>query len=414
MSDDLEILALAAICAVAFALRLIPLIRKRWFGNDSHYHLLVNRAWRKDGRYPKIDPNLLPSNMNTYPPLLQVLIYPCASISERAAMMIVSPTVDIITIILLYVIGVWADISQPLIAPLIYAASANNLLDAGTLNPRPLGNMLIVAVVFALIDFADTGDVWVYVLLVFFEALVMLSHKLSVQVLIPLLVYLSLLVFSLPHHSIRGWPILASPALAVLMATLLTGGAYIRKILPDHIRYIGVHLRHGDYRTGKRRIPSPINLLKSNPIAYIAPFLGLYTFVFVEEGRDDLFLPWSWIVLVLAQLWIWGDSWRYLQLGTFPGAMVFARFITLYGFSSNIQLVLTILLLAGLAVVAYIQVKAALDRDNAQKVADALERMPRDWLNEIKGKKVFSNVQHYIVPYITNSSVLLGVRARTG
>ena len=40
--------------------------------------------------------------------------------------------------------------------------------------------------------------------------------------------------------------------------------------------------------------------------------------------------------------------------------------------------------------------------------------MPHEWIMLIKGRKVYSNVQHYVVPYITDSSVLLGSPSADG
>jgi hypothetical protein len=408
-------LLLAGVCAVAFVLRLVIQFRRKWFGNDSYYHLLVSRSWRKERRYPKMDPDLLPTNVNTYPPLLQVLVYPFASVSDRIAMTIVSPIVDVATVVLLFVAGELIDFPAPLLPPLVYALSANNLIDASTLNPRPLGNLLLAGTALALVFFADYGELLMYVLLLFLEALVLLSHKLSVQVMLPLVVVMSIVVYSIPHDSGRTWPILASPAFAVLLAALMTGGAYLRKTLPDHIRYVGVHLRRGDYRTGKRRIPSPLNLIKSNPISYIAPFLGMYLYLFGEPIRGyGIWLPWSWTVLVLAQFWVWGDSWRYLQLGTFPGSLITVHFVISYGFANSLEYLLMAMLLAVLAAIAYFQVRMALSRDSAQWIAETLHKMPHEWMKLINGKKVFSNVQHYIVPYITDSSVLLGSPSADG
>lgn len=411
---------MVGISAFAFALRFVPTWKKRWFGNDSYYHLLVSRSWRTQHKYPRTDPNLLPTNANTYPPLLQVFVRPVASINDRWAMMFISPLFDTITVILLFVAGDWIHISQPLLPPLIYAVSANNLLDASTLNPRSLGNMLLAGAALALLGFSESGSLVVYAVLILMEALVLLSHKLSVQVLVPLVVIVSFVMVFDPTNAERSIPMLLSLPLAVLVATALTGGAYIRKILPDHIHYIAVHFRHGEYRTGKRKIPSPLSLFKSNPIAFIAPFLGFYLYFTQDEYSSasdllyGLWLPWSTLTLVLGQFWVWGDSWRYLQIGTFPGSIVTVEFITTYAPTQNEAVLVLAIVIICLAIIAYFQVKNAMGRDIGAKIATILESLPREWKTKLAGAKIYSNVQHYIVPYLTESSSLQGSPSSAG
>jgi hypothetical protein len=193
------------------------------------------------------------------------------------------------------------------------------------------------------------------------------------------------------------------------LAHLMSGGRYLKKILPDHIEYIKVHLRRGDYRTGKKRIPSPMNLIKSNPISYLAPFMGV-ALLLAWDPIDgwEVFLTWSLVVLVLAQFWIWGDSWRYLQLGTFPATLMIIPFLDDLDISDATESIIIIAIAVTLAVGCVLQLRATLKRDIAQKLVDAMDTLSPEWKDKLKGAKVFSNVRHFLIPYYTGASVMIG------
>jgi hypothetical protein len=402
-----EYVGLGLICALAFALRTLPSSARRWFGNDSYSNLLVGRQYKKDGAFPKTYPSMFPANEHTYPPLFQAMMRPFAFSAERAAIRYLAPTFDTLTVVLVFLTAKALDISQPLVPSLFYALSYANMLEATTLNVRPLANLLMATTIVSIWWLPDEIGLGFLLVVMALEALVLLAHKLTVQVLIPLHLAVSLLYAR--SDLLEGVLLLVTLPAAFGLAHLLSGGRYLTKILPDHIEYIKVHLRRGDYRTGKKRVPSPANLAKSNPIAYISPFMGL-ALLLVWDSLDglEIFLAWSILVFVLAQSWIWGDSWRYLQLGTFPSVLLILPFLDNLSISSTAESLVILAVTVALGVGCLVQLRATLRRDVAQKLVDAMDSLSPEWKNRLRGRKVFSNVRHFLIPYYTGASVMIG------
>jgi hypothetical protein len=139
----LEYIGLGLVCALAFALRAYPSTKRRWFGNDSFSNLLVGRQYKKDKRFPKTYPSMFPANEHTYPPLFQALMRPFAFSSERAAIRFLSPTIDVLTVVLIFFTAKENYLHWPLVPALFYALSYANVLEATTLNVRPLANLFL-------------------------------------------------------------------------------------------------------------------------------------------------------------------------------------------------------------------------------------------------------------------------------
>ncbi len=403
--------AIVLICAAAFGIRLIPTLVNGQYGNDAYYHVAVAGSSGRVGVLPDDDPGIVPIRRRTYPPLLHFLLSVLRGSNDRAALLLTSPIVDTATVALIYVFASSLGVGNPSWPAIIYALTPFNVLDGASLNPRPLANLLLcVAMVAVWWGVASGGSALLLgsavLVLTVSESLVMLSNKLALQMLIPLHVMAA--GYAASKTPALGFLVLSSIIIAVVLSNVLTRGRYLKVLLPDHIRYVRVHLAEGHYLTGKRSIQSPLLILKANPVATIGPFLGVALIVL---GRPPewvwLLLGWSIVVALMAQFWVWGDGWRYLQFGTFPSAILLAAGANALA-GQEVADVLLVAVSLFLAAVTAVQMTRSLRRDQAPKVFRSLNSLPPEWRERIHGAKVYSNARLYSVAYATGASVLIG------
>jgi len=415
MLDVIELIELAIVCAIAFVLRIVPLRSNRWYGGDSFYHMLVAREIKKNRALPKTDPGLIPENGYTYPPLLHMLISPFAFRREKAALRYFSPLLDVLTVIAVYEMSALFCI-HPIWAALIYALSPMNVIDAATLSTRALSNFLLTVTMLLLMTLLSSMTAIVFILLILVESLLLISQKMVVQVIIP--VHIAVAVFypmiqSGAHLTISdiGLLLLALPA-SILVATAITRGRYLRSILPDHIRFLREHLRHGDLHNAEKKIPNPITLIKNNPLSYFAPFAGVALIVWQTSAFQGMAIVfWSIVIFIFAQFWIWGDSWRYLQLGTAPAAVILVLLVEYLdgaGSIQNIGLILMLGLIVGLGLITALQMKR-MNRDRRnEKTAGAIGRLPDEWKKRLSEASFHTNANSYLLPYLLGGRMLAG------
>ena len=406
--SEIEYALLGAICVFAFLLRLVPIIVKKEYGYDSYYHILVARALRKERTLSRKDDFMVPEGAYTYPPLLHMILWPFSGKGERAALAILSPLIDTITVAIAFFfvqsLGVW----QPLLAALIVAVSPQSVLQACSLNPRPLGNLFLVMALLSSFWFWDSENLMYFGLAILFSALVMLSHKMSLQALIAaqLAVSVAATVDSLANgfHGILLF--LVIPA-AIGVAGALSLGHYVRVVLPDHIKFVKVHLRHGDYLSAEKRFPSPIQLLKNDLLPYLAPFLGAYVLLELDAGEVITFLfAWALGVMMIAQTWRWGDAWRYLQFGTFPSAMLVAAWLWTAGYDTLIEALIIAAIVLVLLLITALQLRRTIKGDPTSTILEALRRLPPEWKAKLDGVLVYSNIIHPTIPYAIGAKCL--------
>jgi hypothetical protein len=406
----LDWISLAVVCVIAFSARSISHIRKRFFGNDAFYHINVARSFEKHIGLPREDPGIVPARLRTYPPLLHYLLVPFSKKGGLGALRSFSPIVDTLVTAILFITAYWIGI-EPLWPALFYALASPNVIDASSLNPRPLANLGIVGVGLSAILLVSNGPepMWMaaFAILVVSETAVMLTNKLALQALVPMTMLVGTIICL--FRPISGLLFIAALLVAFLLANLVTKGGYSRIVLKDHIGYIRSHMKLGHYRTGNIELPSTLNLFKSNPMVLTAPIFGIL--LFLEGHQEPLVLvlfTWALIVVLMSQFWVWGDSWRYLQFGTFPGSIILYEWIaTTFG---DGYLALSILVLSALALtlILAINLRRALRSDLAETLIGSIEGLPETWKNHLKDRIIHCNIQHYSLAYAGEFKVLMG------
>ncbi|MBM3300766.1 MAG: hypothetical protein FJY85_12530, partial [Deltaproteobacteria bacterium] len=351
------------------------------------------------------------------PPLLHFLLYPFGGARSRVALSVLSPAIDAATVAVIYLMSISIGIAEPLWPAMIYAVTPFNVIDAASLNPRPLSNLFLTSSLMAILLLVEQShsifiSIVIWCCIVVFETMVLLSSKLAVQALLPLH------LFSTVYAAIADILLMAVVGVALLaalaLANTLTMGSYLRSVLPDHLRYVRMHMKYGHYSTGRKSIQSPIILLKSNPVAFTAPFLGLillWTGSAFESA--PLLAGWSFVILLMAQTWIWGDGWRYLQLESAAGATILTGGAFALLGNAEATIVLGVIVV-GLAFLTALQLRRSIKNDQAGRIIEALESIPAEWRARLAGSQLFTNAQSYSVAYATRGRILMGTPSSAG
>jgi len=408
----MDYLVLIIVCAIAFSIRSYPSAIKGCYGNDSFYHMMVGRSFRRSGKLPKMDPNMLPKYQRTYPPLLHVILYPFGRGKEDLAFKFLSPAIDTITIVILFFTVEWLGIGNAIWISLVYALSPMNVNEASNLNPRTLSTLLLssIMVLFLVISsISDENELFLTLsLAASLLAGLFLLNKLATQMIVPLLFFSTAYLLVTNPSMVVLIPLVVS--LAVLINMILTRGEYLNTLVSDHLEYLKVHLKHGHYSTGEKALESPLTLLKCNPIAILGPVTGLIIILSLMGFRGDwYFFGWGLLVIVVAQLWFWGDGRRYLQYGTFPGSILLVMGIFQLFQDSVIAPILMGLICIGLFLITTIQLmRYRIRNDHSAKMIQLFSEMPTGLKEDMKGARVYSDIRSYAIPYITSSMIIKG------
>ncbi len=397
--DLFEVILLVAVMALAFVLRAIPCLKKGHYGNDSYYHMLVARTISKEHRLPEKDDYMVPEGTYGYPPLLHVLLAPFAWRHERFALRYLAPLIDTLSILVVYALADQVGLDDPIVPALIVAVSPMAVLQGASLNPRPIGNLALSFALLAGFLYWKEPDVLNLPFIVVAETVVMLSHKMSLQTL--LVVHPAISIAAMWFDPTTGLYILLTLPVAFALAVIVTRGRYVTRVLKDHIGFIRVHTRHGDYATGRKGLPSPIRNLKSDPLSFAGAIIAIWWIVFyVDLTNVTAFLcAWSLGVFAIASFWPWGDAWRHMAFGTMPSALLVMLFAEASGPDWAATHLLVPVVIVGLSAATYLQLRRTIKGDQAARLMEAMKALPGDWQAKLKDAVVYSNAVHYSLPY---------------
>ncbi len=397
--DLIEVILLAAVMALAFALRAIPCLKKGHYGNDSYYHMLVARKIRKEHRLPEKDDYMVPEGTYGYPPFLHLILAPFAWRHEKFALRYLAPLIDTLSILVVYALADQIGLDDPIVPALIVAVSPMAVLQGASLNPRPIGNLALSFALLAGFLFWKEPDVLLLPFIVVAETVVMLSHKMSLQTLLVVIPAISIAASWFDQTT--GLLILLTLPAAFALAVVVTRGRYVTRVLRDHLGFIMVHTRHGDYATGKKGLPSPIRNLKSDPLSFAGAVIAIWWIVFYVDLTDvTAFLcAWSLGVFAIASFWPWGDAWRHMAFGTIPSALLVMLFAEASGPEWAATHLLVPMVIVGLSAATYLQLRRTVKGDQAARLMEAMKALPGDWQAKLKDAVVYSNAVHYSLPY---------------
>ena len=305
------IILLMLVLAIEIFLRVYPLVSFYWLGVDTFYHLTVARHTRKELRLPKNIPEFLYHGPHAYPPLLHMIL----ALMPHSLSKFVPLACDLANAALVFGLSSFVDsgnLVQGLLAVVLYLSIPINYIDSLSINPRPIGNILLTASIFSLLLCSNQTVPFIFVVL---YGLMLLSHKMAVQVS---WFVLGGLAISVP---VLAGKIAVSVALAIILVTIFTGGFYW-KILKQHIGYLRFHVRFGDL-SGRKAFPGPVALLRSNPLLLLAAVAVLLT-LYHGASVEPIIASWAIMTSLLAVFWRFGDAHRFLAFGSSATAVIAA------------------------------------------------------------------------------------------
>lgn len=220
-----------------FVLRLGPIWRTRHQGCDAYFFLLCAESFRNERRLPIRLPNLylLEPEEQWYPPMFSVL---CSLMPKRwleRNYWLLNHLFDAIPLLLLFT---WTnfryDLGLGILAALAYAAAGPLVAEYRGLNSRAMAVLLFVAYMFA--NYYAVQGSWVaFIFTVIFGVSLLYTHKLSVQLLWFLVLFLALLQL----EPAWLWPLLTSYVVA-----LVIGRGLFIKILRAHFDIVAFWYRN--------------------------------------------------------------------------------------------------------------------------------------------------------------------------
>lgn len=279
------------------AVRVVFIQLTKGFGLDVWYwHLYIDKL-RRERRFPvSIDRFLLDIREQWYPPIFPILVALIpGSVSQLSRWL---PLIlDVLTTALIMVItGLLVHHWLPVVvAGLIYGITPIIVQYNSTLNPRALGNILFIIFMMGVWSWLKAGTGWWLLLLAFILAVILLTHKMTSQ-----LVAFVLSVLAVCHGQ---WLLLALLPAAMILAWLVSGGFY-SKVLRAHWDIVKFWHRNHSKLGAHQFYDSDLYRLPDHTSSYLLHRPGLRGIL----HHTMYLLGYNPFVIILAWIWLTSDS----------------------------------------------------------------------------------------------------------
>lgn len=305
------VLIISIFLAVFF--RVILLLRHKWVGVDTFFHLLRVKYLRKGVKNWHKRSFFRPEKIAPYyPPLFDffLFIFPFKDYSNFRFLPVFFDLANVCLI--LWFFSNFLSPEQISIAFLVYSISPLLIYQSYSLSPRLFSNFLFTLASLGLFSYFLTSNTLYLIVSVIFSSLIFLSHKLSLQSLVFFFMCLSIVMKDLIPLIVLG--------LAFFLALLISKGFYF-KVLRAHLWLIYFYIKRG---------LSPRLKKEFFWIFGSFPFLILILFRLNYLIQYQFLLTWFVSLVVLSFLWVIGDGYRHMTNAIFPGSILVAL---LYPFS---------------------------------------------------------------------------------
>ena len=326
----------------AFFVRVKPIWKSRYRGWDAYYFLLCVEEFRKRKKLPIVLPPyfLLDAQEQWYPPGFVVFLSLLPDRFVKKYYWALSPAVDCLIVAMLYALTCWitGNIIAAIVAGLLYSLSYSVILECQNLNSRLLACFLLIVTMVSLFGFADSGNLLFLVVAVLAGFFLLLSHKMSAQ----------LLYFVLPLMSLVFWnPTYILVMLGIVAVAFIFSGGFFVKVLKGQYdilsfwnrnwKNLGAHQVYsspiyGDearddlgrfFQTGFKGLIGQILYLGLNVFIVLLVFPLLYCKQL--SLFDQQMLCWVALTYILAavtlfipRLRFYGEGYKYLRMIVFP------------------------------------------------------------------------------------------------
>ena len=321
---------------LGFFIRSYLILKYRWVGKDTFYHLIASKTIKAKGFPPEyIDKFIKPEKYN-YPPAFHLFLS-FFNDSKYQKLQILSPVADILTGIVIFLFcNSYFGYQVAIISTTLYIVTPFVFDNAYSFNPRSFANLFFVLTVFSCINAVLFNSITWFAVSVIFTVLVLLLHRLTTQCL-----FVVLVVLALGLHSLLPGIICF---LSILVAILVTKGFYLT-VLRGHFAFInefGHKAFNNKYQDERQALfPDPKQLLFNMPI-----FPAILLMIFFPLNFRDPFmysiLIWAIGLMVLSVIWVLGEGIRHMICSVPAFSILIALVVTIYNLYS-IFLILVII-----------------------------------------------------------------------
>lgn len=343
---------------ITFLIRFFPRIKLKYaFGSDTFFHLYYAKLFRKNKfKVPKTSEKVIVKHELTYPYLYHFLL---GLFNEKNSLRIekyLSPLFDTFSLIV-FVAGVSYILDFEdyvfefmLLLSVLYAFSPALLKFQGIPrafqgSPRLFGQFLYVAHIVSFIAYDTTGELWLLYLAIFFGALVWISAKFAIQVMVFFgVIFMSFFIsYALIFAGAFVFSILLSRG---KVFTLIKGHVNHSKTL---LKKLDISPKRNDFKLFRNHISqilkellvfrfkkiTPIffgeNYLPFNFLMYFPFFLSVFNYNSWEEFKYLNVWILSGLVIYLLtstkKLSFLGENTRYLEFSILPAMYLSVHFL---------------------------------------------------------------------------------------
>jgi hypothetical protein len=437
-------LAGLALVALALYLRLKVFIGTRPGGVDTWYYLASAEALRRQKRLPISLPQyLLHDRHESYPAVFPLLLALLPEGWLRRYFWLVSPVIDALHLLLLYLLAfrLTDSVLAAATAGLIYAVTPQLISETRNLNGRAFASFLQTLAMLAVLRSAipsigptrallGDSNVVPTVAALLLVALLYNTHTSTTIAFLVSTATLSL-VFAEPRYIVLG-------VLGLPIAIILSGGYYLR-VVQNHlyalrfwvgnVRLTRAHQVEDSPVLGspERKRPGPVGLYGASLRARLAlglrvlgenPFILAMLATPIPANVWAMHMYW-WAVAILAwaiattfggPLRILGPGFHYMKASVFPSAYTLAAAVNQEGALSAVGVTLLVSLVASFGALAYFYRAMTVRRTEhtAQTPPDLAEAAGH--LRTLPGKAVLvlPNMYADFVAYHTGKAVVWG------
>ena len=303
INTGLFLIACFSIFSLAFLIRIYLLLKYKWVGKDSFYNFLVAQEIRKKRKLPDIINKFVVPERYDYPPLLHWFLSLFKD-KYHQKLQYISPIFDMVTGIIIFCFCFYIFDSQiAILAITLYFFTPYTFDISFSLSARSVGNSFLVISLLSLFLYLTYGFIFAFIISIMFSTLVLLTHRLTTQSLIFVLLSISIGYYSI----IPLFIILCS----FLFALLFSKGFYYR-VLKGHIEIIKTMGKKVLNKESRKELlnalPNPISLIFNMPIFLMLPIF----FLFYYRLPFNFFVIWGLTLTILSIVWFFGQGLRHL------------------------------------------------------------------------------------------------------
>ena len=304
MPEYAILIVIPLIFITAFFLRSYLLLKYKWVGKDSFYHFIVAQEIRKNKSLPKVINRFIVPEKYSYPPLLHLVLSFFPEKYHSVAQYL-GPISDIgCGVTIFFFCSYVLSLKIAIMATALYLFTPMTIDDSFSFAPRSFANWFMVISLLSLFHYLLYGSVATFIGSIIFATLVLLTHRLTTQSLI----FVILAFFIAFRLFAPLWII----ALAVLLAVTFTKGYYLR-VISGHIDFLKVFGKKVLNRASRKEMPSlfpnPVFLLFNMPIFIILPIF----FFHYNNASLGFFIIWGSSLTVLSFIYILGEGIRHMR-----------------------------------------------------------------------------------------------------